>query len=271
MDEGAEVFNPSRFSRKDGHISALQKLLELEHNIGKAAFQAEYQMQPMKAAYAVDISPSKVASKVNSYKELEVPSEYRYVTFAVDINPSYAMSIVGMAWKVDTTGIVIYHKKHKVKISQKLPDTAYNQRLYDELSKVCDSIKALGIKVHGVAIDCGGRQWDGVNLFCKQYKDLPVCAFAGRSGMQFNSYAYSKGRLKDAIGHTVLCGNKDENNRAGSGFKYVFFDADWTKHSIQVGFNCVVGDVGSVSIYNAHKDEHAEFCVEVSNEHIVSI
>lgn len=42
MDEGAEVFNPSRFSRKDGHISALQKLLELEHNIGKAAFQAEY-------------------------------------------------------------------------------------------------------------------------------------------------------------------------------------------------------------------------------------
>lgn len=29
MDAGAEVFNPFRFSEKDGHISALQKLLEI--------------------------------------------------------------------------------------------------------------------------------------------------------------------------------------------------------------------------------------------------
>lgn len=44
MDEGAEVFNPTRFSLKDGHISALQKMLELRHMIGNAAFAAEYQM-----------------------------------------------------------------------------------------------------------------------------------------------------------------------------------------------------------------------------------
>lgn len=29
MDEGSEVFNPMRYSEKDGHISAIQKLLEL--------------------------------------------------------------------------------------------------------------------------------------------------------------------------------------------------------------------------------------------------
>jgi hypothetical protein len=29
MDAGSEVFNPSRYSEKDGHISAIQKLLEL--------------------------------------------------------------------------------------------------------------------------------------------------------------------------------------------------------------------------------------------------
>ena len=44
MDDGAEVFNPTRYSEKDGHISALQKMLELRHMIGNAAFAAEYQM-----------------------------------------------------------------------------------------------------------------------------------------------------------------------------------------------------------------------------------
>lgn len=48
MNEGSEVFNPKRFSIKDGHISMIQKLMELEHTIGKMAFQAEYQMKPVK-------------------------------------------------------------------------------------------------------------------------------------------------------------------------------------------------------------------------------
>lgn len=51
MNEGVEVFNPSRFSQKDGHISMIQKLLELEHNLGSAAFQAEYQMNPPKEQF----------------------------------------------------------------------------------------------------------------------------------------------------------------------------------------------------------------------------
>ena len=38
MDEGAEVFNDTRFSTKDGHISAIQKLLEIQHVIGESAF-----------------------------------------------------------------------------------------------------------------------------------------------------------------------------------------------------------------------------------------
>lgn len=46
MDEGSEVFNPTRFSEKDGHISMIQKLLELRHQIGENSFSSEYQMNP---------------------------------------------------------------------------------------------------------------------------------------------------------------------------------------------------------------------------------
>ena len=38
MNDGASVFNPSRYSEKDGHISMLQKLLEIRNQIGEFAF-----------------------------------------------------------------------------------------------------------------------------------------------------------------------------------------------------------------------------------------
>lgn len=38
MDAGASVFNPSAFCEADGHVSTLQKLLEIRHSIGVAAF-----------------------------------------------------------------------------------------------------------------------------------------------------------------------------------------------------------------------------------------
>ena len=31
MNDGAETFNPSRYSEKDGHLSMLQKLLEIRN------------------------------------------------------------------------------------------------------------------------------------------------------------------------------------------------------------------------------------------------
>lgn len=46
MDEGAEVFNPKAFKKSDGHISAIQALLEKRHLIGDDAFAAEMQMRP---------------------------------------------------------------------------------------------------------------------------------------------------------------------------------------------------------------------------------
>lgn len=46
MNAGSEVFNPARYSEKDGHISMLQKLLEIKNQIGEQAWSAEYMMNP---------------------------------------------------------------------------------------------------------------------------------------------------------------------------------------------------------------------------------
>lgn len=64
------------------------------------------------------------------------------------------------------------------------------------------------MKIDGLAIDCGGRNWDAVCNFTKVASKsigLPMCAFAGRSSNMFNPFVRS--RLRDAIGKTVLCGD----------------------------------------------------------------
>jgi len=103
MDEGSEVFNPYRYSMKDGHISAIQKLLEIQHVIGNAAFQSEYQMAPVKNSYSIDISPNKVLTKITEHKECEIPDGYLFVSGAIDLNTSYAATAALVAFKPDTS------------------------------------------------------------------------------------------------------------------------------------------------------------------------
>lgn len=116
MDEGCEVFNPYRFSAKDGHISAIQKMLEIQHTIGNAAFQSEYQMSPVKHSYSIDITPTKVVSKITKDKLLEVPDGHVFVAGAIDLNTSYAATAALVAFKPDTTSQVIWHQTFDMKV-----------------------------------------------------------------------------------------------------------------------------------------------------------
>lgn len=266
MNEGAKTF-ANRFKPEDGHISGLQALLEKQHLIGNAAFQSEMQLSPMKATYSIDITPNIVASRLNDAVRLEVPDGYIYVAAAIDLNVSYAMSWAIVAFKRDMTAVVIEHDIWKCRIDQKLSDTAYNKAVYDQLVQLCQHIKSLNVKIDGIAIDAGGRNWDAVCSFCKSSYltvKLPCCAFAGRASHQFNPFVRS--RLRDAIGCTVLCGSPEEHVKAGAGQKYVLFDADKTKEMVQRGFMNNVGSVGSLSLFSAYADEHVDFAMQVCNE-----
>lgn len=70
MDEGAEVFNPGRFLVSDGHVSAIQALLEKRHQIGDSAFQAEMQMKPKRYSFQIAITPRVVASRAGDKPKL---------------------------------------------------------------------------------------------------------------------------------------------------------------------------------------------------------
>ena len=229
MDEGAVLFAPKRFKREDGHISGLQAILEKRHTIGVSCFNAEYQMQPTRAAYELRLSSTTVASKINHYRELEVPDGFIFTAGSIDINSSYAITALLMSFKRDLTSVVIWKQTFKCSIDGKLNDTQYNQELFGKLNEVVQTMKGLGVKIDGVAVDAGSRNWNCVCDFAKSCKALPICAFAGRSATQFNPLVRT--RLRNASGRTVLCGNPEERVKAGAGQKYVLWDADFYKEA----------------------------------------
>ena len=272
MDEGAEVFNPKAFKKSDGHISAIQALLEKRHLIGDDAFAAEMQMRPRQQSFALNISPKGVLGNISGNPKSEVPDGYVFVAAATDLNVSYAASTVVTAFKPDMTSIVLAHFLVKCHIDQLLPETQYNQAVYKLLSDVGQKLKATGMKFDGWAIDSGGRNWEAVCQYTKQSMmscGIRSCAFAGRAAHMFNPFVRT--RLREAIGRTVLCGDAKEHIKAGSGCKYVFFDADLYKELAQRAFLSEAGSPGSCSLYSGTKEEHSDFALQFCNERLLTV
>lgn len=270
MDEGSEVFNPTRFAKVDGHISCIQKMMELKHAIGDAAFMAEYQMSPLKTTFSIDISPEDVCRKIGSFKHLEVPDQYIYVIASTDLNLSKYLTTTIVAFKKDMSAAVVHHEFDKCNIDLRLPDTQRNQLIYDLLSKHGKHLSELGLKINAWGLDASGTPFNAVCEFSKnsmQICGIPACAMCGRANHIFNGFVRS--RLRDESNKTVLCGDPREHVKAGSGFKYMFWSSDYYRVIAQKAFLAEVGAPGGCLLFNANARIHSEFAIQMCNEKLM--
>ena len=270
MDKGAEVLNPKRYKESDGHISALQALMDKLHQIGEGAFYSEFQMMPKRVDLALHVTPKDVVSRINqNILKNQIPDGYVFCCGAIDLNTSYGATITLGCFKTDSTIAVIRHKINKLVIDQQLPDVQYNQTLYNELGKIFKRLKELGLKINAVGIDAGGRNLSAVCEFAKNSMDvygIPSCGMIGRASTNFNPFV--KSRLRNAVGRTVLCGDQKEHLKSGSGYKYMFFDSDHFREIVQRSFLVETGAPGSCNLYKDLPLEHVEFANQVCNEQL---
>lgn len=270
MNKGVEVFNPKRYSEKDGHISAIQKLLELEHQIGEAAFQSEFQMNPKQMEFALPITQKIVSQRVGLLKEFEIPiEEVQYICAASDLNLSKYITTVIMAFTRKQTAHIIYHTFRRCKIPINIPEQDYFKRVYDLLGQHGRELKKLadehGFKIQGWSIDANGVPFKPVLEFTKNSMSicgLAACGFIGQASHQFRSFRSS--RLKEEVNRTLLCGDKDERTKIGTGHRYTYFDSDLFHEQVQKGFLTEIGNIGSISWYNGgnHTDWAIQVCAE---------
>ena len=270
MDKGAVVLNPNRFKESDGHISALQALMDKFHQIGEGPFYCEYQMIPKQISLALDNNPKKVLKTINpQIIKNEIPDGYTYCCGALDLNTSYGGTYVICCFKPDSTCTVIRHKINQMNIDQQLVDVQYDRAVFTEISKIMKRISELGLRINAFGIDANGRNLKGVCEFCKNSMSLcgiPCCSMIGKSSTNFNPLVRS--RLKNAVGRTVLCGDEKEKIKSGSGYKWIFFDSDRFREGVQRSLLIEAGNIGSTSLYKDLDLEHIEFAKQICNEKI---
>lgn len=206
MDEGSETFNPTRFSTSDGHISMIQKLLEMRNMMTANQFSCEYLCKPIKYSFTLDVTPQIVLSRMNTNEMLEVPNGFTHVFASSDLNLSESIHTVICAFRPDQTSQVIFHMVKPCNIDFKLNETEFNKRVYNLLAEHGRELKALGVKLDGWGIDANGNPFNAVLSFCQNSMALcriPSVGCVGKANHLFNPFVRS--RISDARNNTVLC------------------------------------------------------------------
>lgn len=221
------------------------------HLIGDKAFSAEYQMSPVRLKVALPITPDIVASRISYLHELEIPDDnVRLVVASSDLNVSKYITTVIVVFLRDGSSVCIWHDFLKTSISANVPPEEYDRQLYNALSMLGKKLQSLKIKINAWAIDGNGMAWQSVTRFANNSKSIcgiPVCSYVGKASHQFRDHVRS--RLKESINRTVLCGDRDEQRRHGSGIRWTYFDSDYYREKVQKGFLQAVGNLGSLSWY----------------------
>lgn len=278
MDAGADVLDDTNFSAADGHVSAVQKLMDRLHEVGESAFACEMQMSPKVDSAGLVITPRDVAAASREcYERLSVPSGYSAVYASSDLNLSYAITTVVKAYARDGSKVVIYHETHPCKVDAKLSPAAY----YNEVTEILVSYgrhlaeltEGAGITLDGWGIDCNGTPQAAVCDFCR--RSVSACGIRavglrGSSSTRWNPL--TKMRLADARGRVVLVGDAVENGRAGAGAKWLWFDSDYYRENVHLSILQADGLAGAERLYHAEGADgraRADYCVQVCNERLM--
>ena len=259
MDEGACVLNPRNFDKLTEH-SAIQHAMNLLFRDGEDTFMSEYQMQPPRDAFALELTAKLIMQRVRrGVPPKEIPPGTVLTVAATDVNPGYAITTAVISFDIQLTALVVAYHVTPVKIPERLNDTEFDARLFAALGAHAREIVAQGIPIDKWGIDAGGRQFRTVTRFAAmaeaQY-GLKAVAMLGRAGQNWNPNVRS--RIRNEKNATVLC--KDNEGR-----RWLAFNADEYKEKAQRAWATETGGAGGLSLFDGGAN-HYKFAVQVANE-----
>lgn len=167
---------------------------------------------------------------------------------------------------------VLWHEFRKCGIDTRLPDAEFSVAVTKELTQLGKHLASLGVHIDGWAIDASGTPFNVVCNFSKNSMrlcGLKAVAMVGRANHVFNPFVRS--RLRDATHGTILCGSPEEHVKAGSGQKWLVFNADKWRETFHKSLLAPIGAAGSLTLHEGTADDHAEWANQVANERLVLI
>lgn len=264
MTKGLTVSWDHRYDRKRKEPDALYSAMRDFYFLGKEAFMAERQGEPIDevaASVPYTLTSDYVSAHVSARSPYERPDWVTHVVASTDVNPSYALSTVLIGFGQDQTACILWYGLRKIAIPGNVPAQELARRLFAELYEHGKELAAAPIRPDVWSVDAGGANFDAVIRWAGESTRLcgiPCMGFTGRGAKNYKPY-----------GKTMVPGQKREqchgclDRKDGRLIRWIAWHADYWREVSQRAWLGAVDSPGSISLpIGQHREFSAQVCGE---------
>jgi hypothetical protein len=267
LRKGMEVSWESRFDKKRKEPDAYYSAMRDYYFMGKVAFMAERQNDPVVEGaddMPYHLNVNTVVLRTDGRNPYAVPGWVTKIMASTDVNPSYALSTVVLGFGQDQTCAVLWYGLYKVAIPGETPAPMLIQLLYDALAKHGKELAAIPCRVEKWAVDAGGANFKAVVKFSADSARLcgiPALGFTGRGAKNYKPYGRNIDGVPREQCHKCLTKEQD-----GGIIRWVVWNADYWKEIMQRAWLGEIGAPGTCSLFQGN---HGEFARQICGEKLM--
>jgi len=262
MDKGAQASWEHRIRK--GETSAIHTAENLLIET-KDQFWAEYQNEPKKHGVTLyTLTPKIVQSRTTDRPGGVVPDWAQVVIAATDINPSYALTTVVVAFGANQTAAVCWYGLHKMHVPKESTEIERRRIIYEELAKHGRALATLPCRPQSARgpswiIDGGGGgnpkgMVQDFAFHSTQICGLQAICYFGRGWSNWHRGSHG------GAGRRVRVGEEYYHAMESRAKQWLVCNTDYWREIMQRGWTGEPGAPGSCSL---PKGNHAEFASQI--------
>ena len=268
MTGGMELSAPAAFAGSEKCPDAFYGVIRMYYRMGETAFMAERQQEPIEEADHLGpwtLTPAIIqARSVRDRKPYDRPSWVSRIYASTDINPSRAFTTTVVGFGEDQSAAVLWYGIQPVSISDEMPAPMFARELFNALAEYGRKLASLPIRPESWAIDCGGKQFDGVLRFAAESAVLCGLDAHGFRGTGWKSYTPDGKTARKGDVREMCHGCTDMKD--GRRRTWVAWHSDYWKEVAQRAWLGEAGGSGTASLFAG---DHGEFAAQVCGDKIV--
>lgn len=262
MTAGMKLSAPTAYKgkRKD----PLYEVMKTYYKMGHEAFFAEKQQDPQRQSYSVYIlTPKLIESRATDRDVFAIPEWTQAIIATTDINPSYALTSVVLAFGRTTESAVLWYglfKSAPLPVRKEETEMSKKKKIYDALSLHGKQLAGLSCRPGLWVIDGGGSPEGTVIQFAANAPKAcglqAVCSF----GRGWRNY-----RPTSRAGHKIIVGEQLHRVIETRERQWIIYNADYWREIAQRAWTGEPGSPGSCSL---PKGKHSDFATQICREQL---
>jgi hypothetical protein len=261
MTRGFRLSAPGTFKRSKGMPDAFCGVMVSWFKMGPEAFHAEKQQRPMKRGVTMyQLTPQIVMSRSTERPAGEVPEWAQTVVAATDVNRSYALSTVVVAFGAHQVAAVCWYGLHPMAVQESMTEIEKRRLIYEGLAVHGRTLAGLQCRPAYWVIDGGGSPEGTVIQFAfnaPQICGLQAACTFGRGWKNYRPVTKTTYRVRQGEQLQHVAERRDR--------QWIIYHADYWREVAQKAWLAAPGSPGSCSL---PKGRHEDFAMQATREQL---